>query len=73
MTVRTQKTSNEQLRQFVRDTVKQVLRELLEDPDSGLALRPAFARRLRRSLVHLDRGGKTIPAEEMAQRLGLKW
>jgi hypothetical protein len=65
--------SVEQFRGLVRESVRQALRELLEDPDAGLALRPAFTRRLRRSLAYLDGGGKTVPAEEMARRLGLKW
>lgn len=65
--------SVEQFRGLVRDTVRQAIRELLEDPDAGLPLRPAFVRRLRRSLAYLDGGGKTLPAAEMARRLGLKW
>ncbi len=72
MTVRLRDMSVEQFQGLVRETVKQALRELLEDPDAGLALRPAFVRRLRQSLAYLDSGGETIPAEEMARRLELK-
>ena len=73
MAVRLRDISVEQFEGLIRKTVKQALRELLEDPDAGLVLRPTFVRRLRRSLAYLDGGGKTISAEEMARRLGLKW
>jgi len=65
--------SVEQFQGLVRESVKQALHELLEDPDAGLVLSPAFARRLRRSLAYLDQGGKTVSAATMARRLGLKW
>jgi hypothetical protein len=73
MAIKLRDLSVEQFRGLIHDTVKQVLRELLEDPDAGLALQPAFVRRLRRSLTYLEKGGKTISAEDMAKRLGLKW
>ena len=73
MAVKLRDMSVEQFRGLVHDTVKQVLRELLEDPDAGLALQPAFVQRLRRSLAYLEKGGKTISAQDMANRLGLKW
>ena len=38
MAVKLRDMSVEQFRGLVHDTVKQVLRELLEDPDAGLAL-----------------------------------
>jgi len=73
MAVKLRDMSVEQFRGLVRDTMKQVLRELLEDPDAGLVLQSAFVRRLRRSLTYLEKGGKTISAEDMANQLGRKW
>ena len=47
--------SVDQFRQRVQDSDKDAVRELLEDPDAGLALRPAFVSRLWQSLEHLKK------------------
>ena len=54
------------------------LEQFLEDydynPDEGLELRPEVAERLERSVEEYESGTvKTIPVEEMAKKLGLKW
>ena len=63
----------DEFREHVRETVVKALSELLIDPDEGLELRGEFAEELRRSLVTLEAGGKTLPAREVAERLGLNW
>jgi len=73
MSVTLRDMSVEQFRKLLRTELKESLRELLTDPDAGLALRPAFVRRLRRSLEHLDNGDETVAADEMARRLGFEW
>ncbi|MBI4174997.1 hypothetical protein HY523_00080 [Candidatus Berkelbacteria bacterium] len=59
-----------QLKKIVQIAVREELRELFEDPDIGLKIRPEVIRRLRRSERHY-REGKFVSAEEMARELGL--
>ena len=63
----------DEFRQLVREVVIQTLSEALGDPDEGLELRDDFAIELRRSLAAVEAGGKTVPAQEVAARLGLTW
>lgn len=54
------------------------LEQFLEDyhyhPDEGLELRPEVAERLERSVAEHESGKvKSIPIEEVAKKLGLKW
>jgi len=60
-------------RELVREIVVQTLSEVLIDPEEGLELREDFAEELQRSLATLRAGGKTVPAREAAERLGLAW
>jgi hypothetical protein len=58
---------------LVREVVTQTMVELFGDPDEGLELREDIKANLRRSLAAVQAGGKTIPAEVVAARLGLDW
>jgi hypothetical protein len=62
-----------EFREMVRAIVLQTMLELLGDPDAGLELREEFAESLRRSIAAVQAGGETIPAEAVAERLGLEW
>jgi len=65
--------SVEEFRELVREVVIQTLLEVFGDPDEGLELRDDFAAELRRSLKAVEAGGKTVPVQEVATRLGLTW
>ena len=43
------------------------------DSDEGLGVRPEFAEELEREDEYIKAGGKLIPIEEVAKKLGLKW
>ena len=58
-------------RELVREVVVQTLSDLLTDPDEGLALREDFIEELQHSLAAVEAGGKTIPVEQVAEKLGL--
>lgn len=58
---------------LIKDVVKQTIFELLNDPDEGLELREEIKIRLQQSLAEIEVGGKTIPAQEVAAKLGLEW
>lgn len=59
----------EQLRELVRGLVDDRLRELLGDPDLGLALGEAARVRLKQSLAQTER----LSGDEVAEKLGLRW
>ncbi len=63
----------QELKQLVREVVLQTLLEVMGDPDEGLELREDFAAELQRSLAEVEAGEETIPAQEVAKRLGLTW
>lgn len=60
-------------RELVREVVVQTLSDLLTDPDEGLALREDFIEEIRHSLAAVEAGGKTIPVEQVAEKLGLTY
>ncbi len=60
-------------RELVREVVVQTLSDLLTDPDEGLALREDFVEELQHSLAAVEAGGKTIPVDQVAEKLGLTW
>ncbi len=62
-----------EFKELVREVVIQTIREILGDPDEGLELRDDFAEELKRSLATVEAGGKTMPVEEVASKLGLTW
>ena len=54
--------------------LEQFLENYYYDPDEGLELRPEVAERLERSVAEYESGEvKSIPIEEVAKKLGLKW
>ncbi len=63
----------DELREVVEDAVERKLKELLNDPDKGRALRSAIQRRLRRSLLASRQGERGIPASQVARKHGIKW
>ena len=44
-----------------------------QDPDEGLELRDEFVAELQQSIADVEAGGKTTPAEKVAEELGLNW
>jgi hypothetical protein len=65
--------SVEELRAVIGEVVEEKLREILTDPDAGLALRPETRERLRTDLQEPQDDGQNIPAAELARRRGLDW
>ncbi len=65
--------SIEELKAIIGEVVEEKLRELLVDPDAGLALRPEVQDRLLKDLQEPQPDGKSIPAAELARRRGLEW
>ncbi len=63
----------EELKAVIGEVVEEKLRELLTDPDAGLALRPDVQERLLKDLQEPRREGENIPAAELARRRGLEW
>lgn len=58
-----------QLKELVQSLVDDRLRELIGDPDLGLALGDTLRARLKESLTNRER----ISGDEVADRLGLRW
>lgn len=69
MNTKVKELSLEELKTFINETVDMRLEERLGDPDVGLDVKPEVIEAIRKS----RRNGVTIPAEEVAKRLGLKW
>ena len=44
-----------------------------QDPDEGLELRDEFVAELQQSIADVEAGVKTVPAQKVAERLGLTW
>jgi len=65
--------SLEELKALIADVVEEKLREILVDPDAGLALRPEVRERLRSDLEASQVEAENIPAAEVARRRGLEW
>ena len=63
----------DQFRELIREVVAQTLSDMIGDPDEGMELREDFAEELRHSLSVMEAGGSTVPAQEVAERLGLTW
>ena len=63
----------EELKAIIGEVVEEKLRELLTDPDAGLALRPEVQERLLRDLQEPQQDGENIPVADLARRRGLEW
>ena len=61
----------DEFQKLVREVVVQTLSDMLGDPDEGLALREDFIEELQHSLATVEAGGKTIPVEKVAEKLGI--
>jgi hypothetical protein len=59
----------EELKTLVTGIVDDRLRELLGDPDLGMALGEVLRARLKESLASAER----VTGEEVAEKLGLRW
>ena len=57
-----------ELRQLIRETVAEVVEELLDDAEDGLEVRPEFIEEMKELLASDE---PTIPAEEVYRELGL--
>ena len=61
----------DEFRGLVQEVVIQTLSGMMGDPDEGLELRDDFAEELKQSLADMEAGVKTVPAQKVAERLGL--
>ena len=73
METRVADMSVDQLKDLIQETVKEVLVEMLRDPDGGLELREDFKIVLQRSLETYESESDTVSADEVAEKLGLRW
>lgn len=69
MNTKVTELSLEELKAFIDQTVDMRLEELLGDPDAGLDIKPEVIDAIRKS----RRSRATVPAAEVAKRLGLRW
>lgn len=63
----------DELRKLIREVVIQTFSEILGDPDEGLELDDEFKLELQRALAADEAESKTVPAQQVAARLGLIW
>ena len=63
----------DEFRRLVQEVVIQTLSEMMVDPDEGLELRDDFVEELKQSIADVKAGGKTVPAQKVAEKLGLTW
>lgn len=63
----------DEFRELVQEVVIQTISEMMSDPDEGLEVRDDFVEELKQSLADIEAGGKTVPAQKVAERLGLTW
>lgn len=59
----------QQLKELVQGLVDDRIRELIGDPDLGLALGDALQARLKESLTSSER----LSGDDVADKLGLRW
>jgi hypothetical protein len=63
----------DQFKDLMHEVVMQTLLEVFGDPDEGLELRDDIKVKIQQSLAAVKAGGKIIPAEQVAAKLGLDW
>jgi predicted ATP-grasp superfamily ATP-dependent carboligase len=63
--------STDELKTLIRETVTQVLAEILEDPDEGLVIRPEVEQQLLQSRQRRLSGVSGVSIEEVAKQLGV--
>ncbi len=59
----------QELKNLIQGAVKEVLQEVLGDPDMGLELRPEFEARLRQAKDYVASGGRLLSMEELTGEL----
>ena len=63
--------TTDELKTLIRETVVEVLRDLLLDPDEGLTVKEEFKQELLEIQNHRKSGTRGISAQEAMKRLGL--
>ena len=63
--------STDELKALIRETVTQVLAEILDDPDDGLVVRLEVEQELLRSRQRRRSGVPCVSIEEVARQLGV--
>ncbi len=63
--------STDELKTLIRETMTQVLAEILDDPDEGLLLRPEVEQQLLQSRQRRESGVSGVSIEEVAKQLGV--
>ena len=63
--------STDELKTLIRETVTQVLAEILDDPDEGLVVRPEVEQQLLQSRQRRESGVRGTSLEEVARQLGV--
>ena len=63
----------DELKDLIREVVAQTILDTVEDPDQVLELREEAELSLRDSLAHIEAGGATKPAGQVAADLELEW
>lgn len=63
----------DELKALIRATISETLQELLNDPDWGKEIKEEIKQRLSRSVKQTEAGDRSIPAEEVAKKMGLNW
>jgi hypothetical protein len=58
-----------QLKTLIQSAVKEALREILEDPDADLELRPELEERLRHAVAYVTSGGHLLSMKELSDQL----
>ncbi|MEH2167922.1 MAG: hypothetical protein V7K41_14850 [Nostoc sp.] len=63
----------EELKLLIQETVAETIQSLMVDPDEGKQIKLQVKQQLLDSLQRTQSGERGIPAEEVAQNLGLSW
>lgn len=63
----------DELKLLLQETITETIQSLLLDPDQGRQLKPEVRQQLLDSLQRTQSGERGIPAEKVAERLGLNW
>ena len=59
----------QELRTLIQNTVREVLQEILRDPDAGLELRPEFEARLLEAQEYVASGGPLLSMGDLTSEL----
>jgi ribose 1,5-bisphosphokinase PhnN len=59
----------QELKTLVQSAVREVLQEILADPDAGRELRPEFEARLQQAEAYVTSGGSLLSMEELVGQI----